>query len=140
MIGDAFCAFNPICGQGMTVAALEARAFERWIARQGSTLSFQKQLAHLVRTPWMMATTEDLHIINSKVNSGGPLDALLRRYFDEVQWLAGNDKAAFKAFVKVMHMTSGPEALFDPLIALKVLPLLMQRPMSLRSSAAESLR
>ena len=140
VIGDAFCAFNPIYGQGMSVAALEARALERWLARPGSTLSFLKQLAHLVRTPWMLATTEDLLIINSKENSGGPLELMMRRYVDEVQWLAGSDLAAFRAFVKVMHMTSGPEAFFEPQIVLKVLPRLMQRPIALRSPATQSLR
>jgi 2-polyprenyl-6-methoxyphenol hydroxylase-like FAD-dependent oxidoreductase len=139
VIGDAFCTFNPIYGQGMSVAALEARALERWLMRPESALAFQKKLARLVHIPWMMATTEDLHIINSKENRGGPLDAFVRRYFDEVQWLAGSDKDAFKAFVKVTHMTSGPETLFHPAIILKVLPHLVQRPVSPHPQPVQSL-
>jgi 2-polyprenyl-6-methoxyphenol hydroxylase-like FAD-dependent oxidoreductase len=68
-LGDAVCAFNPVYGQGMTVAALGASALDACLHEQrhlrpagdldGLAKRFQKQLSRVVATPWLLATGED---------------------------------------------------------------------------------
>ena len=60
-LGDSVCAFNPYYGQGMAVAALSARTLEATLGRRGPDFApdFQRELARLLATPWLMATTEE---------------------------------------------------------------------------------
>ena len=120
-VGDAVCAFNPVYGQGMTVAALEAQALAGWLQKTTSCRSFQQSLAAILRTPWLMATSEDLRIVEGSSLPGGPVDRFMRRYFDEVQLLSAVDPVAFHAFLSVSHLVKSPLSLFHPRIALKVI-------------------
>jgi hypothetical protein len=45
----------------------------------------------------------------------------LRRYIDEVVWLASADAVTFETFVRVSHLTAPPTALMQPHIALGVI-------------------
>ncbi|MEO8395164.1 MAG: FAD-dependent monooxygenase, partial [Chloroflexota bacterium] len=67
-IGDAVFAFNPVYGQGMTVAAVSALDLDQSLRIQ-QTLSddltglaehFQKTLAATLAMPWQLATGEDM--------------------------------------------------------------------------------
>ena len=61
VIGDAFCAFNPVYGQGMTTGALGAQALDQCLREQrrlrpdgsleGLAARFQKRLARVVAAP-----------------------------------------------------------------------------------------
>ena len=57
MIGDAVCSFNPIYGQGMSVAALEALALRRHLERgiAAAARRWFRDLARVVDVPWDMA-------------------------------------------------------------------------------------
>ena len=83
--GDAACAFNPIYGQGMTVAALDTLALHRCLraqeqGRPGGDLSglprrFQQPWRPPARTPWLMATCEDLRYPTTEGARPGSGDA-----------------------------------------------------------------
>jgi hypothetical protein len=69
VIGDASCTFNPIYGQGMTVAAMTAVALDQILTKQrkrsgadlfGPARQLQRQVAKTNTGAWTMATTEDL--------------------------------------------------------------------------------
>ena len=62
MVGDAVCSFNPIYGQGMSVAALEALTLRRHLARgvEPQSRRWFRDLARLVDVPWQMAAGGDL--------------------------------------------------------------------------------
>ena len=62
-IGDAICRFNPVYGQGMSVAALEACLLQRLLERPGEDSdpiaglapTFFAELQTLIETPWSVA-------------------------------------------------------------------------------------
>ncbi|MGJ3248748.1 MAG: FAD-dependent oxidoreductase [Elainellaceae cyanobacterium] len=128
-LGDAVCAFNPVHGQGMTVAALGAITLQECVRDQltqtpgdlrGLPLRFQKQLAQIVATPWMMATGEDFRW---KTTEGGKPDwttRLMHRYIDQLAVVSLEKPEVFQTFVEVMHMLKPPTALFKPNIAAQV--------------------
>jgi 2-polyprenyl-6-methoxyphenol hydroxylase-like FAD-dependent oxidoreductase len=121
VMGDAAVILNPMYGQGMTVAGLEAMALKRWLGAGKGELAFQKDLAEAARLPWLMATNEDRRIPGAQAPGAGRFDALIQWYLDEVQWLAGSDPAVLREHARVTHLVSSPAALFAPRIALKVL-------------------
>ncbi|MGH9962867.1 MAG: hypothetical protein ACREBC_38080, partial [Pyrinomonadaceae bacterium] len=63
LLGDSVCAFNPVHGQGMTIAAMGATALDECL-RENPALAdfskrFQKRLTKVTAAPWMLATSED---------------------------------------------------------------------------------
>ena len=67
LLGDAVCRFNPIWGQGMSVAAQEACALSRRLAHRageqdplgGFAQAFFAETASLIVTPWAQAVIPD---------------------------------------------------------------------------------
>ena len=57
VVGDALCAFDPVYGQGMTVAAIEAVALGRCLQHEGpgSPRRFHRAAAGIIDTPWTIA-------------------------------------------------------------------------------------
>jgi flavin-dependent dehydrogenase len=62
VIGDAVCGFNPIYGQGMTVAALQALALRDHLHQHAAPQPrrFLREIARVIDAPWEMATGADL--------------------------------------------------------------------------------
>lgn len=60
--GDAICSFNPIYGQGMTVAALDADVLRRCLSRGGTDLPrrYFRASAKPIGVAWKMAAGSDL--------------------------------------------------------------------------------
>jgi len=60
--GDAVCSINPIYGQGMTVAALEAAALRSCLRRGGADLPrrYSRASAKPVSVAWQMVASSDL--------------------------------------------------------------------------------
>jgi flavin-dependent dehydrogenase len=127
LLGDAACAFNPIYGQGMTVAALEAEALDKWIQTSQSGLLFEKQIMDVVRAPWLMATNEDSRLPGVEGAASGRADKLFQNYVDQVIWLCSTDPFAFEAFMSVTHLIKPPSALLHPHIASRVLRRMLRR-------------
>jgi 2-polyprenyl-6-methoxyphenol hydroxylase-like FAD-dependent oxidoreductase len=67
-IADALCRFNPIYGQGMSVAAQQARLLRNVLRRAASEpdpimaaqAGFMAEVASVLETPWTMSTSADL--------------------------------------------------------------------------------
>jgi len=115
-LGDVACHFNPVYGQGMTVAAVEAEAFEKALQRRhksGWELAFQQKIERLVMVPWLMSVTEDQR--SEKANPG-LATRMLHTYLDHVLRGAVRDPVLHGAFLRVMHMVSSPASLFSPFI------------------------
>lgn len=125
-IGDAACTFNPVYGQGITVAAFGARALRAAAERHGgigpaTATAARKGIAAVTKNPWVMSSSEDVRFATT---TGGPSGALVRvqhRYLDRVLALATTDPHVCAAFQDVMSLVAPPTALFRPSVLVPVL-------------------
>jgi 2-polyprenyl-6-methoxyphenol hydroxylase-like FAD-dependent oxidoreductase len=122
VVGDADCGFNPIYGQGMTVAAREALAL-RDCLRQGPTdlgLRFRMRTDAIVDIPWEIAVGSDLRFPEVE----GPRTAkvrLVNAYLARLHVAAATDPQVGRAFLRVVNLIDPPERLLRPATALRVL-------------------
>jgi len=121
-VGDSLCSFNPVYGQGMAVAALEALVLQRHLRcpdRSGS----RKILRDLVRKldgPWDMARGADLVLPGVPGPRPWPM-RLVGRYIARLHAAAVHDGRLGAAFVRVSGLVDEPAALLRPGVALRVL-------------------
>ncbi|HEV2660209.1 MAG TPA: FAD-dependent monooxygenase [Ktedonobacteraceae bacterium] len=124
VLGDAVCAFNPVYGQGMTVAAMGAVALDKSLRQQGLAglpHRFQRQLARITETPWQLATASDHKVPALEGMKPDWVTRLTYRYFDGLVVLLPTTPSISKTFSEVLHMIEPPTALFRPTIAVRVL-------------------
>ena len=124
VLGDAVCSFNPIYGQGMTSAALQALALDETLAEQESTLAglpkrFFRRAAKVIDTPWAMAAGEDFRFKETEGKKAPGTD-LLNGYVTLVHHAAQQDVAVQRTFLQVMNMMAPPTALLRPGIVWRV--------------------
>jgi 2-polyprenyl-6-methoxyphenol hydroxylase-like FAD-dependent oxidoreductase len=127
-IGDSLCAFNPVYGQGMTVAAMEVevlRTLLQGCRSQGDLphvlRGAQKAIAAKIKGPWMLATGSDLRYPSTVGAAQTPVDRLVNRYLDRVIAAVADDEVVNAAFLRVLNLIDEPSALFSPKVALRVL-------------------
>ncbi|GAA0454725.1 FAD-binding monooxygenase [Actinoplanes capillaceus] len=116
VVGDALCSFNPIYGQGITVAALQALL----LARMTETDRYFTEAARLVATPWSLATGTDLRF----PQAAGPrraVDRPFNAYLAHYRAAASRDPALGAAFLRVSNMLAPPSHLLNPGRLLRVL-------------------
>ncbi|MDH6127428.1 FAD-dependent monooxygenase [Kitasatospora sp. GP82] len=127
-LGDSACAFNPVFGQGMTVAVLEAAALGRVLTKHHGELAgvarlFQRRVAGIVRLPWLMSTSEDLvwhHYRQGRTRLPLPL-RMSNWYKQRLVSLVVHDPHVFRTFLRVYHMLTPPTAMAAPRILAKAL-------------------
>jgi len=124
VIGDAVCSFNPIYGQGMSVAAAEAQALSESLADSadvhGVSRRFYARVRKIVDIPWTIATGEDLRF--PQVKGPRPLGfALVNRYLERVHAVASEDPVVCRKFFDVLNLLAPPPSLMAPGVAWRVL-------------------
>jgi 2-polyprenyl-6-methoxyphenol hydroxylase-like FAD-dependent oxidoreductase len=121
VFGDALCSFNPIYGQGMTVAALEALALRDHLRTpQAQARSFFRTAARLIDVPWEIAVGGDLRFHH--VAGRRPAKVrLVNRYLARLNPVAEHDPVVGLAFLRVVNLIDRPERLMAPAIAWQVL-------------------
>lgn len=125
VLGDALCSFNPIFGQGMTVAALEAQALDQCLQAYPKTLKglpqqFYVRAAQIIDTPWRMATGEDARYPEIEGNRSLTI-AMTNWYIGKIYQASCQDSLVYDAFIQVMHMMCSPTILFKPGLLMRVL-------------------
>lgn len=113
-LGDALCSFNPIYGQGITVAALQARLLS------GDTERYFTRAARLLVNPWLLATGGDLRFPEVK-GRRRLIDRPLHGYLSRYRAAAARDATLGAAFLRVSNMLAAPTHLLAPALALRVL-------------------
>ena len=121
-LGDALTSFNPIYGQGMTVAACQALALRAEMARGQAGLArrFFRAASRVVDIPWQLAVGGDLSI--DKVPGHRPLPLrIINAYIARIFKVAPHDPRVSAAFQRVVHMLAAPPSLFAPHILWRLL-------------------
>jgi flavin-dependent dehydrogenase len=145
IIGHAVCAFNPIYGQGMTVAALDAQMLDKCLQKQrerypegdltGLARQFQQKLAKLHTLPWTFAISQDSRYRGSEGAKLNLATRLTIDYLDLVLKVLVSDAKVCQAFLEVVHMIESPAVLFHPSIAVKAIGQLVTVQHSAKSRA-----
>lgn len=122
VIADAACAFNPIYGQGMTVASLAAldlglalddglaELWPRFAARNAATIAY----------PWHAACRADFRVPGAEGDEppAGYLDELA--FYDRVVALSRDDLEIYEKISATNQLVLGPEWLDEPSLVARV--------------------
>ena len=124
-IGDALCSFNPVYGQGMTAAAMEADALGAALSaaagrRRGFPARYYRRVAKVVDVPWSLAAGADFAFPGTTGTKAPGTDAI-NWYIGHVRRAMAYDQTVTQAFVEVGNLLRPPAALFAPSILLRVL-------------------
>lgn len=121
-IGDSICSFNPVFGQGMSVAACEAEALQAALAGGPERLAqrYFRAAARAIDIAWQTAVGADLAI--PSVQGERPLPVrVINAYVAKVFDAAQHDAVVAVAFQRVSHLLAAPPSLMRPAIVARVL-------------------
>lgn len=133
IVGDAFAAFNPVYGQGMTMSAMTAVALDKELQKAGDNLQglaqkFQKTVARVTRPVWLLTTGADLAWPGTEGGSEpGLMDRFTYWYTDRVMDAIPHDNTVRRAFLDVNHLMRPATALMSPQILWRVLRHMLRR-------------
>jgi 2-polyprenyl-6-methoxyphenol hydroxylase-like FAD-dependent oxidoreductase len=119
-IGDAICCFNPVYGQGMSVAALEACLLKRLLEKSGEAgdpvtelaSTFFKEMQSLIETPWSVAML-DFAFPETRGQRPADFEMTLKFGF-ALNRLAAEDPVVHKLTLEVQHLLKPRSVYRDP--------------------------
>lgn len=134
VIGDALCSFNPVYGQGISVAAMEAELLGQVLhgARGSLAKQFFIAAAEVIDNPWTIAANTDLRFDETT----GPKPAgiaAFTAYLEQIYPAASTDAAVGTAFLRITNLLDRPEALLEPSLATRVAATLSVQDSATRS-------
>ncbi len=115
VVGDAACSFNPVYGQGITVAATAAVALRQALARgELSTKRLQKIVAASASQAWTISGGADKKMPGATGNAvaPGPADRFADWYLARVEAHSAGNLVVGNAFRDVLHLLAPVTALF----------------------------
>lgn len=140
VLGDALCSFNPVFGQGMSVAALQAVALGEALASVDASDGlpaalgrYHRQAVARVDHAWQLVLGSDLQIpgvVGRRPRGHSAVSAYLRR----VQSTASRDPVVARTLLRVTALLEPPQALFRPTVAARVAVDAGHRPARPRTS------
>lgn len=121
VLGDAFCSFNPLYGQGMSAAMLQVKALQQTLRERversgncaGIAKEFFRKAAVVIETPWTLAANVDLSFCQTKGSRPVGM-ALRKRYSDALETLALKDIDITRLLHDVYHLRKPIGALSAP--------------------------
>ncbi|WP_185910830.1 NAD(P)/FAD-dependent oxidoreductase [Streptomyces sp. WAC07149] len=113
VLGDALCVFNPIYGQGMTVAAMQAETLRdsvRYLHHSADwTRTTQRRIHRRTTIPWLLATTQDSRWTERPSVLSPAVASLMERVMSRV----GQSPQLHRALLQIYQLLP-PTALCDP--------------------------
>ncbi|MGG3663519.1 glutamate synthase, partial [Bacillus gobiensis] len=125
IIGDAHCRFDPLFGQGMSVAAVQALELKSSLlqtkrADKGFTQRFHKKISKIIDVPWEMATTEALR--HPEVKGARTFVRPYKQWYSKrVYELSASEPEIYIRLVRVMNLIRSPLHLFHPKVLFPIL-------------------
>lgn len=142
VFGDALCSFNPVYGQGMTVAAQEATLLQDCLADGEADLArrFFAAAKVAIDTPWDIAVGNDLR--HPQVQGPRSLKVrFINWYIGKLHMAARHDAVLANVFLKVANLEAPPAQLLSPAVVMRVLRgNLLARPRGSEKPAEASVR
>ena len=122
VIGDAVCSFNPIYGQGMTVAAAEAMTLRGLLARDTApdARRYFRAIVAAIDIPWDIVVGSDLAFPEVPGKRSAKV-RLVNAYLPRLHAAAAHDEALAASLVRVIGLKDRPEGLLRPDRVLRVL-------------------
>lgn len=125
VIGDGVCTFNPVYGQGMTVAALEAQALARLVetraSLRGLPRAYFRAAVRAIEPAWLLATSEDSRWPQTVGSARGFGARAQYWYIDRLMELTPTSPKLVELFLSIVHMVRSPNAFARPDVAAQVL-------------------
>jgi flavin-dependent dehydrogenase len=128
VLGDAFCAFNPIYGQGMSAAAMSAAVLAGHIRRRNGNLDgvaqpTLREISKIMQGIWLLATSADLEWPGTEGGTVGnsPADRFGRWYVNKLLEATAVDRTIWLEFNAVSQLIKPGAALFAPGMFLRVM-------------------
>jgi 2-polyprenyl-6-methoxyphenol hydroxylase-like FAD-dependent oxidoreductase len=120
--GDAVCAFNPIYGQGMSIAALEAQLMETQLhaGTRPSPRSWFAAITCVIDTAWELAIGADL-AVRAVEGRRGLRTRLVNRYLARLHAAAAQDPWLTARLLRVVGLVDPPTRLLHPTTVAHVL-------------------
>ncbi|MCW3467023.1 FAD-dependent oxidoreductase [Chitinophaga nivalis] len=118
VVGDAVCVFNPVFGQGITVAACHVAELQQYLANaadnaKGFTLAFQRQLINHLDLPWMLTSVIDLSYPQTKGKRARGA-SVMSWGLKKMLGACSKDAHVQQVFLRVFHMYEGAAAMASP--------------------------
>jgi 2-polyprenyl-6-methoxyphenol hydroxylase-like FAD-dependent oxidoreductase len=134
-IGDSICHFNPVYGQGMSVAAQEARLLQQILKGRaakadpiaGLALAFFSESLPLIEPPWNMSAVPDLVYPETRGERPADFESRLQ-YNGALMRAAMRDPAVHRLLAEVQQLLKPPSVLQDPAVDRLVQLELFQMP------------
>src|SRR5262249_52270933 len=112
VFGDAVCSFNPVYGQGMTVAALQAQCLRQCLGQGTGVLAqrFFSAGAKPIKVAWQLSAGGDLNLPG--VDGPRPLSVrVVNKYVERIQRTAEADAVVTEQFLRVTGLVDPPSRL-----------------------------
>ena len=121
-LGDALCSFNPVYGQGMTVAALQSLALRDALRGGDHRLAarYLRAASRPVGVAWDLAVGSDLALPETPGERTRRV-RMVNAWVARVLAAAETDEEVAAQFLRVIGMVDPPTALFRPLVLRRVL-------------------
>jgi 2-polyprenyl-6-methoxyphenol hydroxylase-like FAD-dependent oxidoreductase len=129
-IADAICRFNPVYGQGMTIAAQEACILRELLSKRsgardpfaGLGQAFLERIQPLIAGAWSQSAVPDFAHPRTRGEPPPDLESSLR-FGKELLRLAGRDPAIHELMIGVRQLIEPRSALADPEVVRRVTAL-----------------
>lgn len=121
VVGDAMCSFNPIYGQGMSVAAMDALALQKSLRRGADDLPrrYFRAAAKSIGVAWGLAAGSDLAFPDVE-GRRTPTTRFTSRFADWVLTACETDAEVLLQFSRVTGLIDPPTRFFRPAFLARV--------------------